>query len=106
MEFVERKIVEMLQQPVSAEQAADDVLAFLSPLDEGKAVEQLAMLGRDGLIKLFTTRPNLRPATANMGRLVEFIDAFLKMYAEDLAAAHAAAPPATAAPGGKPPLPN
>lgn len=105
MDFVEQKLVEILAQPVSAEQAADDALAFLSPLDP-RAVEMLANLGEKGLLELFTKRPILSKACSNMPRLVEFIRAFLRMYAEDLAAAHAAPPSTAPTPGGTPPLPN
>lgn len=90
MEFVMQKIVDILRQPVSAEQAADDVLAFLDPLDPN-AVSDLAKLGETGLVSLFQNQPILKPATNNMPRLVEFIRAFLKMHAEDQAAANAEA---------------
>jgi len=96
MEFVMQKIVDILRQPVSAEQAADDVLAFLDPLDPN-AVSDLAKLGETGLVSLFQNQPTLKPATNNMPRLVEFIRAFLKMHAEDVqtaaAEAQAKAPP-------------
>ena len=85
MEFLEQKIMGILQQPISANQAADEVLSFLTPLDPA-IVDQLARLGETGLVALFQNRPLLKPATNNMPRLVEFIRAFLKMHAEDVAA--------------------
>lgn len=100
MEFVEQKIIEILHQPVSAEQAADDAMAFLSALDPN-AVGQIALLGETGMLALFQSKPILKQATNNMPRLVEFIRAFLKMYAED-AAAEASGAQAVKAP----PLPN
>lgn len=98
MDFVERKIVEIFQRPMlSAEQAADEAMAFLDELDKG-AVAQLAAMGEQGLLEFFHRRPLLKPATNNPGRLVEFIRAFLKMHAEDLAEAGKEPP--------KPALPN
>lgn len=98
MDFVERKIVEIFQRPMlSAEQAADEAMAFLDELDKG-AVAQLATMGEQGLLEFFHRRPLLKPATNNPGRLVEFIRAFLKMHAEDLAEAGKEPP--------KPALPN
>ena len=85
MEFIDQKIIEILHQPVSAEQAADDAMAFLSALD-AKAVHQLSLLGEGGILARFQSRPILKQATNNMPRLVEFIRAFLKMHAEDQAA--------------------
>lgn len=88
-EFVESRIIQILQQPTSAEEAADAVLMFLHTIDgpdqpagEG-SVAQLVKLGESGLVQLFNFRPKLKPATANMPRLLEFIRAFLKLYAED-----------------------
>jgi hypothetical protein len=81
-EFIQGKIVEILKEPVSAEQAADDTLAFLSVIDE-KLVDYLAGLGETGLVNLFQTSPTLKPATVNMPRLLDFIRAFLKMYNQD-----------------------
>ena len=86
VEFVDRKIVEFLKAPTrSAEQAADDAMSFLDSLDPS-AVPQLASLGEAGLLQLFSSRPILKEATNNMPRLVEFIRAFLRMHAEDVAA--------------------
>ena len=102
VEFIDRKIVEFLKAPnLSVEQAADEVMAFLETLNPD-AVTQLAGLGETRLLQLFTERPILREACNNMPRLVEFIRAFLRMHAEDVAAEHAQAvtpPPAK-------PLPN
>lgn len=84
MEFVEGRILEIFQRPVSAEQAADDALAFLDGLDTNATIS-LANLGETGLLGFFQSRPILKPACANMSRLVEFIRAFLKMHAEDVA---------------------
>jgi len=99
MDFVLGKVLEIFQRPTSAAQAADDALAFLDPLDDGKVVEQLAQLGETGLMALFQAQPILKPATSNTPRLVEFIRAFLKMHAEDVQAAaiesQKAAPPLT-----------
>lgn len=99
MEFVEQKIIEILRQPISAEQAADDVMTFLQTLDAA-SLDKLAELGEGGIIALFNARPILKQATNNMPRLVEFVRNFLRMYAED----HAAEGQGTAA--AKPPLPN
>jgi hypothetical protein len=103
MEFVDRKIIEFIKAPnLSAEQAADEAMGFLETLD-ASAVPQLASLGENGLLQFFSSpqHPILQQATHNMPRLVEFIRAFLRMHAEDVAAEHsqAVAPPAK-------PLPN
>jgi len=104
MEFVEKRILQIFQQPISPEQAADDALAFLDGLDP-KASAQLANLGETGLMTLFQNRPILKQATANVPRLVAFIRAFVQMHAEDVAAAQApASAPPPAAP--KQELPN
>ncbi len=104
VEFVDRKIIEFLKAPsLSAEQAADEAMSFLETLDPN-AVAQLASLGETGLLQFFSSpqHPALQQATNNMPRLVEFIRAFLRMHAEDVAAEgiHPAGPPA------KPPLAN
>ena len=83
MELIEIKIVEILAEPQSAEWAAEETLNFLDRLDKS-IVPQLASQGEAGLMTLFTTRPLLKPATANVPRLTEFIRAFLK-YAGDTA---------------------
>jgi hypothetical protein len=103
MEPVERKIIEIFQQPISAHQAADEAMAFLDTLaPNGAAITPLANLGEDGLLKFFGSRPILKAATANMPRLVEFIRAFLKMHAEDVAAENGQQSSVEV----KPPLPN
>jgi hypothetical protein len=84
MEFIEQKILEIFSQSVSATQAADDAMAFLSALDPN-AVAKIASLGETGMVAMFQNRPILKQATANMPRLVEFIRAFLRMHAEDVA---------------------
>lgn len=81
LEFIESKIVEIMKQPVSADEAALDALAFLDTMD-ARLVPQLTASGESGLITLFNTRPVLKPATANMPRLLEFIRAFLRLHAE------------------------
>ena len=85
LEFIEAKIVEMLTEPVSAEEAADDTMAFLDRIDP-KLVAQLVSLGEPGLFNLFQTRPILKTATTNVPRLAEFIRAFLKFATENAAA--------------------
>lgn len=103
VEFVDRKMLEILKAPnLSAELAADEAIGFLENLD-ASAVAQLASLGEAGLLELFSKRPILREATNNMPRLVEFIRAFLRIHAQDVAAEGAAQP---GAPPAKPPLPN
>ena len=101
VDFVDKKIVEIMQRPGSAEQAADEAMAFIQELDPN-ALSELAKLGEAGLIQFFHSRPLLKPATANMPRLIEFIRAFLRIYAEDEAKAQGAQ---GANPPGKP-LPN
>lgn len=82
IEFVEGKIVEILREPVSAEEAAEDVAGFLDVMDKS-LVPQLAALGEAGLVNLFQTRPALRPGIQNLPRLQDFIRAFLKIAAEN-----------------------
>lgn len=90
-EFIESKIIEILQKPISAEAAADEVMAFLDVLDENLPA-QLASLAETGLLQLFQNRPVLRPAAANLPRLQEFIKAFLKYAAENAQSAEQSAP--------------
>ena len=102
LEFAESKVIEILtrywhREPFDADQAADDVIAFLEPFDE-KIVPTLAAMGETGLTQYFQKRPILQQAAANLPKLQQFIRAFLKMHAEDQAAP--AAEPA------KPVLPN
>jgi hypothetical protein len=102
VEFVDRKIIEFIKAPnLSAEQAADEAMSFLDSLDP-HAVAQLSSLGEPGLLQLFSSRPILQQATSNMPRLVEFIRAFLRMHAEDVASEQGQA----ATQPQKPPLPN
>jgi hypothetical protein len=81
VEFLETKLIEILKEPISTEEAADEALAFLDRMD-AQLPNQLAMLGEQGLLQLFQTRPILQQATQNLPRLQEFIRAFLK-YAQD-----------------------
>ena len=83
LEFVETKIMEILQENISAEDAADDCLAFLDRMDQ-KLVAQLVSAGENGLMQLFNMRPILRPATVNQQRLTEFIRAFLRFANESM----------------------
>lgn len=94
MEFIEQKILDFMRMPISAEEAADNAMTFLETLDKN-AVGELAKLGESGLVTFFQSRPILKQATNNMPRLLEFIRAFLRMYAEDQAqdAAQAAQAP-------------
>ena len=89
LEFIESRIVELLRQPVSAEEAADHALEFLhmcqgeNPPPDQQFVQRLTSLGETGLLQLFNFRPILKQATTNTPRLLEFIRAFLKLHAED-----------------------
>lgn len=91
IEFVESRIVEIIRQPISPEEAADRALEFLDTVDgENPApgnslVAQLVSAGAPGLKALFETRPILRPVTANPSRLEQFIEAFLSIHAKDQA---------------------
>jgi len=81
LEFIESKIVEILRENTSAEDAADDALSFLDRMDP-QLIVQLIGLGETGLVGLFHSRPTLRQATANTARLVEFVRAFVRIAAE------------------------
>ena len=91
LEFLEQRIVEILRKPISAETAAEQVLDFLddlsgeNPPPDRDYAGVLSAQGEPGLVQLFQTRPNLRPALNNTGRLLDFIRAFLRLHAEDLA---------------------
>jgi len=91
IEFVERCIVDILKAPMSAEDAADEAIGFLenlagpNPPPERDYVNQLCALGETGLVQLFQMKPNLQPACANTGRLLEFLRAFLRIHAQDVA---------------------
>lgn len=82
LEFLETKILEFLREPISVEEAAEKTLDFLV-LTAPQALEQLGTLGETGLSQLFQTRAILKPATANMPRLLDFIRAFLRLHRED-----------------------
>lgn len=88
LEFIESRIVQILREPLSAEDAAENVYGFLDTLDppnesgNPRLIQQLVMLGEGGLLNTFHMRPTLKPATQNVPRLQEFIKAFLK-YAAD-----------------------
>ena len=86
VEFIETKIVEIFREPISADEAADETMAFLDRVDE-KLPVQLASLGETGLMQLFQTRPILQQAVQNLPRLQEFIKAFLKYAAENASGA-------------------
>ena len=81
LEYVEGKIIEIFKQPQSADAAADETVAFLATLNSGLIVT-LRNLGEQGLLQLFHNRPGLRPATANMPRLIEFVQAFIRYAGE------------------------
>jgi len=81
LEFIESKIVEIFRQPISAEDAANDALAFLDTMDS-KLVSTFVSLGEAGVMNLFQTRPVLKPATVNMPRLGEFVKAFFRLHGE------------------------
>ena len=82
MVFIEQKIVEILNEPQSAEWAAEEALNFLDRMD-ANIVPQLCQQGEAGLMSLFQTRPTLKPALNNPARLSEFIRAFLKYASEN-----------------------
>jgi hypothetical protein len=81
MTLIESKIVEILQEPQSAEWAAEETLSFLDRMDKS-IVPQLASGGESGLMALFQSRATLKPALANLPRLQEYIRAFLR-YARE-----------------------
>jgi len=82
MLFIEGKIVEILNEPESAEWAAEEAIQFLDRMD-ANIVPQLCAQGEPGLMALFQTRPTLKPATTNLPRLTEFIKVFLKLAQEN-----------------------
>jgi hypothetical protein len=81
LEFIETRIVGILKEPISAEEAGERVLEFLDTIDPS-VVAQLKALGEAGLLHLFQSRPVLQPAMINLPRLQEFIRAFLKFASE------------------------
>jgi hypothetical protein len=80
-EFVESRIVKILNESETADEAASRAVDFLGTIDPG-AVAQLAGLGEGGLLNFFASRPQLKPATQNLPRLREFIQSFLKYASE------------------------
>lgn len=82
MVFIESKIVEILNEPQSAEWAAEEALGFLDRMDPN-IVPQLVGHGEAGLMAIFQTRPTLKPALSNPARLGEFIKAFLRYASEN-----------------------
>src|SRR5208282_2972335 len=78
LEFIEAKIKEILEEGSPVEDAADDALAFLDRMHP-ELITHLRAGGETELLKLFSTRPTLKPATANMPRLVEFIRAIIRL---------------------------
>jgi len=80
IEFIEQKIVDILKKAISADEAADEVLAFLD-LMAPPLIEQLAACTEAQLVQLFQTRPVLRQYH-DLARLQEFVRAFLKYSKE------------------------
>jgi hypothetical protein len=83
LEFIESRIVSILHEPISADEAAQLTVDFLSTLDPGDGknpslLDQLRTLGPHGLFGLFHSRPVLRPCAQNVPRLQEFIKHFLR----------------------------
>lgn len=91
-DYVDMKIMEKFNSPMSAEDAAEETIEFLYTLGGG-IVETLAAMGADGLLRVFQSRILLNPATQtqNLARLREFIQAFLRLYEEDVREEAAAA---------------
>ena len=79
--FIEGKIVEILKRPISAEDAADEVLTFLDLMNP-TLVDQLAGLNESQLMQLFQSREVLKQYH-DLARLQEFCRAFLKYANED-----------------------
>lgn len=78
LEFIEVKIIEIIEEGHAADDAADDILSFIDRMDAALPA-QLHTLGEAGLLNLFQTRPILQPAIKNMPRLVEIIRAILRL---------------------------
>jgi hypothetical protein len=83
LEFIESKIVEILKKPISADDSADEVLAFLD-LMAPAMVDQLAACSEAQLVQIFQTRPVLRQYH-DLARLQEFIRSFLKFSKDEAA---------------------
>ena len=99
LEFIESKIVEILKEGTTADEAADETIGFLDRMDP-ILVKRLSDLGEAGLVGLFQTRPILQQMTPNMPRVVEFIKSFMKFAKEmETPAGTGSEPP-------KPTLPN
>jgi hypothetical protein len=81
IEFIETKIVEILKEGSTADEAADETIGFLERVNP-MLVKQLSSLGDAGLVTLFQTRPILQQMNSNMPRVVEFIKSFLKFVRE------------------------
>jgi len=81
LEWVETKIVEILRKPISADEAADEAVAFLM-VAHPTLGEQLAAATKEQLLTVFASRPILKQIPSGP-RLVEFIDSFLKYAAGD-----------------------
>jgi hypothetical protein len=81
-EFVESRIIKIMGESATVDEAAEHTYEFLTDLDPA-AVVQLTGLGEQGLLNFFSTRPVLKPATGNVPKLQEFIRAFLKYASED-----------------------
>lgn len=78
LEFIEVKIIEIIEEGNPAEDTADDILSFIERMDSALPA-QLHSLGEAELLKLFQARPILQPALKNMPRLVEVIRAILRL---------------------------
>lgn len=84
LEFVEGKIVQIIRDAPTPEEAAETAVEFLDVLGS-QYVNELTILGEQGILNLFATRPILRaaiPASPTDNSLKEFVRAFLK-YASD-----------------------
>lgn len=86
LDFIDMKIMEKFNSPLTAEEAAEETMDFLWTLsgdEKPGIVETLASMGAAGLLGLFHTRTLLKLATQNMPRLKDFIEAFLRLHEED-----------------------
>jgi len=90
--IAEQQIMKILTDlDYTPEEAADEVMVFLTHFDETLPL-QLAGMGETGLLALFQSRQILQPAMQDMPRLQEFIKAFLKYAAENAQSADTNAP--------------
>jgi hypothetical protein len=92
IEFIETKIVEILAEATSADEAAEETFIFLDRVNQ-QLPKQLASAGEAGLMHLFSTKPILQQAMQNLPRLQDFIKAFLKYAAENIGDSPPVAPP-------------